>query len=217
MVGLRKSSDWLYNDWKKRSSQGLSAATAGSVYQREVDRAAGLKPASSAGPALTASKEKNHHVWHVVQRIMHRGATNDASVTQQMEAEPENTTVYTGPPFGIIRKSLSSFDLGNGTTNVQSWPFAAIKVVYPGSPADDAGLCRGDLMIRLGGVDCLNHDHCRAVPELGKVAASRGSPIPATIENSNGERRTVTIRPKEWSGRGHFGFLLRELGTDMEG
>jgi hypothetical protein len=42
-------------------------------------------------------------------------------------------------------------------------PFAKINSVEPGSPAEEAGLKRGDYLKKFGGVNALNHDGLRAL------------------------------------------------------
>ena len=72
---------------------------------------------------------------------------------------------------------------------------------------------RGDRIIKLGNISALNHNHCRALPELGQVAAKKESTLLVIVEDEYGNRRTCNIQPRAWNvGRGHFGFLVSELG-----
>ena len=116
-----------------------------------------------------------------------------------------------GPPFGITRKSFRIVG-DNNNNGGPLCPFAVIKVVYPNSPAHEANLRRGDRIIKLGHISALNHEHCRAIPELGQVASKRESTLLVIVEDGYGNRRTCNIKPRDWSGgRGYFGFLVREL------
>eukprot|EP00571_Detonula_confervacea_P009593 CAMPEP_0172316558 /NCGR_PEP_ID=MMETSP1058-20130122/28666_1 /TAXON_ID=83371 /ORGANISM="Detonula confervacea, Strain CCMP 353" /LENGTH=584 /DNA_ID=CAMNT_0013030895 /DNA_START=155 /DNA_END=1906 /DNA_ORIENTATION=- len=206
MVGLRKSSEWMYNDWKKNNAAcrrtHFSDTRAESIFQREGDRAAAAMGPSSSEPVPFEGKRSiSPGVRHAIQTIIHRGSS---PLFPMMEEErPESANVYTGPAFGITRMSLSSrVGFGNydgcDANEGYALPFAVIKVVYPASPAHDAGLCRGDRLIKLGSITALNHDHCRAIPELGQVAATKECSIPVVVEDDHGVRRNVTIWPHKW-------------------
>mmetsp|Transcript_17028 Transcript_17028/g.29314 ORF Transcript_17028/g.29314 Transcript_17028/m.29314 type:complete len:501 (-) Transcript_17028:484-1986(-) len=197
LVGLRKSSDWLYNDWKKnkntyrKSYPTLTNATSGSEMQ------------PSVAPSSDIKKKSSHQLNR---SVLAEKAGPDSP------KRPEYAKANNGPAFGITHISLSSrTGFGDGSDSGGLWPFAIIKVVHPGSPAHEAGLSRGDRLIKLGDLTAVNHNHCKAIPELGQVSATKEHPISAVVEGENGVRRTVTIQPREWDGRGYFGFLLREI------
>lgn len=123
--------------------------------------------------------------------------------------------IIMGPSFGITRDSLSTrFDLDGHNNNSEGgllWPFAIIRVVSNHSPAYDAKLRKGDRILKIGCITAMNHDNLRRIPELGEVAAKKEGQVVCVVEDSNGHRRQCTIYPREWKGRGYFGFLLRKL------
>mmetsp|Transcript_14359 Transcript_14359/g.31234 ORF Transcript_14359/g.31234 Transcript_14359/m.31234 type:complete len:337 (+) Transcript_14359:1-1011(+) len=204
-VGLRKSSNWLYNDWKSNKNTYLRLHCSATVASEDV----GPKAKDEAAATLHDGKKKRSPVRHVVQRIIHHGMST-------IDSDPTPECPKGGPAFGIDHLSLSTrtgLGFGNDDDTKGVWPFAVINVVHPGSPADEAGLRRGDRLIKLGSITALNHDRCRDIPELGQVAAAKELPIPATVEDENGVRREIAIWPHKWDGRGYFGFLFRELDT----
>ncbi|GAA6058041.1 hypothetical protein JCM3770_002935 [Rhodotorula araucariae] len=82
-------------------------------------------------------------------------------------------------------------------------PFAQVDAVAPGSPADSAGIQRGDLVVALGTVTSANHDHLRAVAAL--VGRSEGATLPVVILR-RGDRLELSLTPKSgWGGRGLLG------------
>lgn len=231
MVGLRKDSSWMYREWKNGGSRSaahpnFSVMRSNAIVQQERRREA----TESSGEVLSPEEEEG---GTFVRKLMHRPVSPLKEREATEEERPESPRkVYTGPAFGITHKSLSTrFGLGDkGDTNDNRasfhsrggessgalWPFALVKMVFPESPASEAELRRGDRIIKLGNITALNHDRCMAIPELGQVAAAKECSIPMLVEDEAGIRRDVIIRPHSWSGRGHFGFLFRELGTEME-
>lgn len=197
MVGLRWSSNWLYHDWKgDRSSRRYQSYLASPPVQSS-------DTTKSARPSFDETKKKKKKV---------------STKISPKEAEVEHRDIsHDGPAFGIACRSfstkvvLSSGEEKSEPDGDKGMPFAEVKVVYAGSPAHEAGLKRGDRLIKLGSITRLNHNHCKAIPEIGQVAATKEQTLLVVIENPHGERRTVTIQPKKWNGRGHFGFLFREL------
>ena len=199
-VGLRKSSNWMYNTWKRNED----------IYLRE-----SISP-SIRRPSELLSK-KPSPIRHVVQQIKGVppiGEHIDHCV--HSPASPASPKHYDGPAFGIAYTSQSSRVLPRGDSDGQNyihgvWAFAVIRIVYPGSPAEAAGLRRGDRIITFGTITALNNDHCKAIPQLAEAAARKEIPIALEVEDGRGERREVTIRPQKWNGRGYLGFVFREL------
>ncbi|KAL9187893.1 hypothetical protein ACHAXT_006271 [Thalassiosira profunda] len=195
LVGLRRNSTWLYNDWKNGSSNRR--------YKAYLEP----KRGSIRDMFFLESPTSSGHMqsrFHLMKKEVKR------SLSELLVPEPSRH--YEGQ-FGItttsIDKRVSLTDRTQDSHGV--WPFAVVKIVYPNSPADEAGLKRGDRLIKVGNITALNNDHCKAIPALGQAAAIRERSIGMVVEDSKGERRDVTIRPRKWEGRGYFGFLFGEL------
>ena len=111
-----------------------------------------------------------------------------------------NEVIPKAPPGILSASSTSSEDV----------PFASVEAIAALSPAYESGLRRGDKLIRFGGITHRNHDTLTAVAELGQVSFTKERTISVVVEShEDGTRKTTTIRPRKWPGRGPFGFLLK--------
>ena len=111
-----------------------------------------------------------------------------------------NEAIPKAPPGILSASSTSSEDV----------PFASVDAIAALSPAYEGGLRRGDKLIRFGGITHRNHDTLTAVAELGQVSSTKERTISVVFEShEDGTRKTTTIRPRKWPGRGPFGFLLK--------
>ncbi|ORZ31462.1 hypothetical protein BCR44DRAFT_56126 [Catenaria anguillulae PL171] len=88
-------------------------------------------------------------------------------------------------------------------------PFARVNAVSPDSPAAEAGLIRGDLIVQFGSLDHSNHDGLKALPPLVASHENRALSIrlrrPPTTPMSAEAIVTLTLTPKKWTGRGLLG------------
>ncbi|KAL1919510.1 uncharacterized protein VTP21DRAFT_2203 [Calcarisporiella thermophila] len=82
-------------------------------------------------------------------------------------------------------------------------PFALVDSVAPDSPASQAGLMRGDKIVRFGELHEGNHRGLQALP--GVVTRNEGKAIMVTLERAS-ERITIELVPRQgWGGRGLLG------------
>ena len=81
-----------------------------------------------------------------------------------------------------------------------------VGATEPGSPADEAGLTPGDVLVSLGGKPL---DSWLALVETVGVAADK--PLELTARR-NGEEFTVTVTPRPWRA-GSFGITFQEART----
>lgn len=104
-------------------------------------------------------------------------------------------------------------------------PFALVDDVSSDSPAAEAGLVEGDLLLQFGPVHHLNHRDLRAVLELVPTAAANQEEIAITLlrreqpsvepgwthaaETAVRRRMVVKIRPRPWAGRGLLGCHIK--------
>jgi 26S proteasome non-ATPase regulatory subunit 9 len=93
-------------------------------------------------------------------------------------------------------------------------PFARVDSVAAHSPAEQAGLKEGDLIVEFGYVNYMNHEHLQAIADVVPTAASDQKPILIKLLRqqeeqlgSDGEQVVLSISlvPQPWSGRGLIG------------
>ena len=100
-------------------------------------------------------------------------------------------------------------------------PFAIIDLVSPNSPAHEAGIMVGDLLLRFGSVNSENHRDFRAIAELVPEAAGEGRSISIAVRRKEGgqqgtdnfgamKTKTLNLRPKPWAGRGMLGCHIQK-------
>lgn len=97
-------------------------------------------------------------------------------------------------------------------------PYALIDQVFNGSPAAEAGVKEGDLLLRFGSVDKGNHENLQAVARV--VHDSVGRPLRVLVRRkqagggSGGQEAVrLTLVPHSWSGRGLLGCHLAPLAS----
>jgi len=100
-------------------------------------------------------------------------------------------------------------------------PFAVLDSISQSSPASEAGLHVGDLIVKFGTATFSNHNNLSLVAENVSQAASESKSIPVTLlrrrrmnsmhdvvhDVEAGVRNTIVldVYPKRWSGRGVLG------------
>lgn len=89
-------------------------------------------------------------------------------------------------------------------------PFALVDLVFPGSPAAEAGLCTGDRVVAFGSVTNKNNNRLKALSEL--VGCSIGQEVVVEVERGGvtgaSRRKTLTLTPQRWNGQGVLGCHL---------
>ncbi|KAI8374233.1 uncharacterized protein BYT42DRAFT_500023 [Radiomyces spectabilis] len=91
-----------------------------------------------------------------------------------------------------------------GVVLAEEIPFAKVNGVAPDSPADTAGLRRGDSIVRFGHVHAHNSEGLQALNQL--VRQSEGAPIEVVVLRSDAQRVSLTLTPQSgWGGRGTLG------------
>jgi 26S proteasome non-ATPase regulatory subunit 9 len=99
----------------------------------------------------------------------------------------------------------SKNDPGIITSPKELIPFAKISGVAPDSPADEAGLLRGDLVIEFDDINSNTKE------PLKKMAAEIGGlefKAIRVIVQRDGQRLSLRVTPKPWNGRGLLGSHL---------
>lgn len=89
-------------------------------------------------------------------------------------------------------------------------PFAKVKSVEVGSPANEAGLKAEDLIRRFGSAIWSNHERLKKVGEV--VQQNSGSPILVRVQRKNGnevQELELRLTPRSgWGGRGQLGCYI---------
>uniref|UniRef100_G3MSE1 26S proteasome non-ATPase regulatory subunit 9 n=1 Tax=Amblyomma maculatum TaxID=34609 RepID=G3MSE1_AMBMU len=84
-------------------------------------------------------------------------------------------------------------------------PFAEVRNVENGSPAQEAGLSAGDKIIKFGSVNAGNFTDVSAIATV--VQHSVGRPVNVLVKR-NAETLSLVLTPKQWHGRGLLGCMI---------
>ncbi|KAJ7672730.1 hypothetical protein B0H17DRAFT_947553 [Mycena rosella] len=97
-------------------------------------------------------------------------------------------------------------------------PFAKVDGVSPGSPAAEAGLQRGDLVVKFGSLTQQSFSSSSLKPLVDVVAAHENRSIPLKVLRSD-HAVFLSLTPKSWGGRGLLGcvHLHRLAGCSIKG
>ncbi|EED92167.1 predicted protein, partial [Thalassiosira pseudonana CCMP1335] len=119
--------------------------------------------------------------------------------------------------IGLVEITATSTGIAREEQNHVSFqepitPFAIIDEVFSNSPAHEAGLKEGDVLLRFGSVNSTNHRDFRAIAELVPVLAGEGKSVPITVRRKQNvewgevvEVKTLDLKPRPWEGRGLLG------------
>ncbi|XP_028401789.1 26S proteasome non-ATPase regulatory subunit 9-like [Dendronephthya gigantea] len=81
-------------------------------------------------------------------------------------------------------------------------PFLYVDQISPRSPAEQAGLCVGDQVIKFGSINSENFQNMQAIGSV--VQHSKGQSISVVVKRVENIQR-LNLIPNEWSGRGLLG------------
>lgn len=85
-------------------------------------------------------------------------------------------------------------------------PIAIIDEILPGSPADEATLQDGDLLLEFGTVNCsLGSEAMNRLPDLVRQNVNRPIKLKVSRQPNKEDIIEVEITPKSWGGRGLLG------------
>ncbi|KPI42572.1 26S proteasome non-ATPase regulatory subunit 9 [Cyphellophora attinorum] len=144
--------------------------------------------------ALMSRIEKGLHEHHAE---LQKGGVNGTTASAEEEAAPATNT------------QLPVRTQDTPASEVPDVPFAKVRSVEPGSPANEAGLKPGDKIRRFGRAIWSNHEGLRVVGEV--VQGSTGRPIPVRVVREvlggAGELdMELRLTPRQgWGGRGSLG------------
>ncbi|SCV73760.1 BQ2448_6190 [Microbotryum intermedium] len=100
------------------------------------------------------------------------------------------------------RKSADAIDV-DVTTSSRSPAFARINRIFPGGPADAAGIKTDDLLLRIGDIDATNHSSLQAVAAL--VSTSQDVVLDIRIRRAEHDILLRLVPKTGWGGRGLLG------------
>ncbi|KDE06433.1 hypothetical protein MVLG_03220 [Microbotryum lychnidis-dioicae p1A1 Lamole] len=98
--------------------------------------------------------------------------------------------------------SAGAIDIVPATPS-RSQAFARIDRVFPGGPAQAAGIKTDDLLLRIGDIDATNHNSLQDVATL--VSASEDVALDVRIRRANRDISLSLVPHKGWGGRGLLG------------
>ena len=87
-------------------------------------------------------------------------------------------------------------------------PFAKIDLVSEGSPAHDAGMKVGDLILEFGTQNATNFKSLNDIAQLVKNSENRNVRVKIL---RHGKIAALTLVPKRWSGQGLLGCKIVPL------
>jgi hypothetical protein len=120
-----------------------------------------------------------------------------------------DTTAQTSAAHSASSTSPMEMEIDMATTIASSIPFAKIDGVSPLSPAHEAGLEEGDLIVQFGPtINHSNHDHLRALMPVVATAADSQQAIQIALLRKQAAKTTLVrllLVPKPWPGRGLIG------------
>lgn len=127
---------------------------------------------------------------------------------QQVHADLSYSQISETSKSGAIDQNLLSTKVVKSTSLV---PFAKLDEILDGSPAKEANIEDGDLLLSFGHVSAsADQDAMSLIP--GVVRDNLNEPIILTvIKAKTGKIETMTIIPKAWGGRGLLGCHLSPI------
>ena len=123
----------------------------------------------------------------------------------------EEDTSFDGGTDGNASSSHNQTETQRPIEVEQLPPFAKIELVMVNSPAKEAGLKKGDKIVKFGTIDHSNHRMLRALGEIVSNSHMDGAAINLDVlrppESGIGKDRNVILklRPRQWSGQGLVG------------
>jgi tetratricopeptide (TPR) repeat protein len=97
-------------------------------------------------------------------------------------ADPKNLAL---PGLALVTNSPTWEDVADSPNGRG----AVVLFVQPGSPADNKGIGRGDMITQVNGQRVTNHEHA-----LSELYSNKGEKRELTIIGRNGKERTVSVR-----------------------
>jgi len=91
---------------------------------------------------------------------------------------------------------------------IQAIPFLLVNSVAPDSPAQEAGLLQGDLVLQFGSIDASVYAQRGDKAMIQQVEQSLNKPLRVQIKRNNAQTIELELVPKKWSGRGYLGCHL---------
>jgi len=98
-------------------------------------------------------------------------------------------------------------DSSSSVSNTEALrPFAKVDGVAPGSPAAEAGLQRGDLVVKFGALTQRSFPSSSIEPLATLVAGSENLSLPISVLRGEEQQMTqLNLTPQKWGGRGLLG------------
>ncbi|RUP52170.1 26S proteasome non-ATPase regulatory subunit 9-like protein [Jimgerdemannia flammicorona] len=136
--------------------------------------------------------EQALHAVHAENKAKMAAEGEPQAKTAPTQSDPESTTAPAQP------------------SQPTQQPFAIVNAVAPDSPAQEAGLLKGDKFLQFGPANAENHRKLQALNEV--VAQSENKTIDITVLRNAEETVYLTLTPRrEWGGKGMLGCHILPL------
>ena len=179
------------------------------------------------GPVLAKWRPKGSDTLFQIAAIPFLAYVQIAGMNPQEEVDPDDPALYpnkslfaravtiaAGPFANYLTASLIVFGLGMSNTLPQMEPMEPMTIgnVVDGSPASDAGLKIGDVIVKANGASINN------VEDLIAATAPRaGQPTQYIVERDGEVIPPISITPADAGGRGQIGVAakMRPMHQDL--
>jgi hypothetical protein len=142
-------------------------------------RARVLVPFLAVSPIVTACGGGGRRPSDTIKNIRESDAKD---VEPPERADPKNLAL---PGLALVTNSPTWEDVADSPNGRG----AVVLFVQPGSPADNKGIGRGDMITQVNGQRVTNHEHA-----LSELYSNKGEKRELTIIGRNGKERTVSVR-----------------------
>jgi carboxyl-terminal processing protease len=156
-------------------------------------------------PALVAAIKKDPSLYD---KLLSSYLNNSDAHTTIITAEQFQRNIYGTETVGIGL----SFVLNDGSTGL------SVFAVTPGSPADKAGIHKGDKIVSIEGVDVSKLTVREASAVIAPYATQEGKSFTVSVIHTDGEEEDIKITPAKFStseGNVTFGIAKAADGTEV--
>jgi hypothetical protein len=185
-------------------SSPLSACTT-SIHEQRVDREEEVKVEQSMREAPKPRPKFDKVTGKWVVKNWDGTVAGIPNGEQRSFDGLEETNLAVGVASTTIQDTTAAEEDAVMAESQHTIPFARINAVAAHSPANEAGLQEGDLMLEFGPINHTNHKGLMAIGELVPEVASNQEQIDVTILRNGNETVKLQLKPRPWDGRGLLG------------
>jgi regulator of sigma E protease len=176
----------------------VTSPTVGNITEGGAAQQAGLQ----VGDRIVRFEGINNPSWQRIRMDALTSPEKEIPIKVDRNGQIIDLTIK---PTKTIEKGTTVGDLGFEPAEI-----VTIRSPQPGSPAEQAGLLRGDRIISVNGQQVRSVENFRSL-----VQESKGAPLQLVVVR-NGQSQTFTLTPKEENGRLLIGAQIGNQPTDRE-